>query len=840
MKHKTWYGILFVTLLAGFSTVAVAAESPPAPTAPARLVAVAPVKTAHGTVLEVRLSGSFTYTSYQPDSRSLVLDLAGVVSESVTPGELVGISWLESYRLLPFRNASGRQVLRLDLALSRECEVALSQASASTLSLSCDTANPKPGFSSSAKEETSPAVRKASHPIFRASRKSSGPVIVQRVRVNADAEKVVVEIDATGPLGYETLELKKPARLVVDLPGGVLRGRARKLAVSSPWVFQVRVAQFKAKPPVTRVVLDLNEWVPHRIEETETGLRVVLSNSPESPVESSTVNVPAQSTPKPAEDTTATKIQDNPVTSQNSSSESSSEAAQEKKPVEPIASEPVQIASLAPMVPSNLTTSAVSPVPSAAPTESASTPAPVNVPAAKAVEASETVQAPSSSGGSSSSFQVPATAASDTSKFTGDPISVNLQDVDLKDFFRLIHEISGLNIVIDPNVSGAVTLVLIDVPWDQALDIVLANNGLDHSLEGNVLRIATRNTLKRESEEKRDLAQARAEAVDPVTITRELNYAKAADVEATLTRFLSSRGLLIRDDRTNTLIIRDIPSVIPAIEDLLRQLDRKSKQVEIQARVVTARRNFLREFGTQLGFSSGTRNRKQLWGGGLGANEGFIDRTIPPLPPVVADSGGGLADGVATGGVPLATNLGAVGANSALFYNFASANFALDLVLSAAENRGIAKVISRPRIITQNNVLGFVKQGARIPVQTEINNTISTQFIDAVLELNVTPQVTGDGNVFLKIDIRNDRPDFGQAVNGVPSIVTQQATTQVLVNDGGTVVIGGVMVTDNATTIDQVPFLGSIPIIGHLFKRTSVRTSTEELLFFITPRILPD
>ena len=207
---------------------------------------------------------------------------------------------------------------------------------------------------------------------------------------------------------------------------------------------------------------------------------------------------------------------------------------------------------------------------------------------------------------------------------------------------------------------------------------------------------------------------------------------------------------------------------------------------------------------------------------------------------MVADSGGGLADGVATGGVPLATNLGAVGANSALFYNFASANFALDLVLSAAENRGIAKVISRPRIITQNNVLGFVKQGARIPVQTEINNTISTQFIDAVLELNVTPQVTGDGNVFLKIDIRNDRPDFGQAVNGVPSIVTQQATTQVLVNDGGTVVIGGVMVTDNATTIDQVPFLGSIPIIGHLFKRTSVRTSTEELLFFITPRILPD
>jgi type IV pilus assembly protein PilQ len=439
-------------------------------------------------------------------------------------------------------------------------------------------------------------------------------------------------------------------------------------------------------------------------------------------------------------------------------------------------------------------------------------------------------------GSSTTNFQVPATAASETNEFTGDPISVNLQDVDLKDFFRLIHEISGLNIVVDQSVSGTVTLVLIDVPWDQALDIVLRNNGLDHSLEGNVLRIATRATLKRESEEERDLAQARLEAVAPVTVTKQLNYARAQDVEPTLQRFLSSRGVLIRDERTNTLIIQDIPSVIPALEDLIKQLDRKSQQVEIEARVVTARRNFLREFGVQLGFSSGTRNRKQLWGGGLRGtdDEGFIDRAVP-LPPVVS---GGAID--TAGRVPLATRLGANAATSGLFYNFASANFALDLILSAAENRGIAKVLSKPRIITQNNVLGFVKQGAKIPVQTEINNTISTQFIDAVLELNVTPQITGDGNVFLSIAIKNDRPDFGNAVNGVPSIVTQEATTQVLVNDGGTVVIGGVMITDNATTIDQVPYLGSIPIIGHLFKRTSVRTSTEELLFFITPRILPD
>ncbi len=828
MKRTSWNGWISVILLALLAPLAVAGgEAPPAATAPVRLVAVTPVETPAGTALEVRLSGPFTYTSYQPDGNSLVVDLAGVVSESVAPARAPEISWVSHYRLLPFRNAAGRQVLRLDMTLSQECEVAVTQATASTLSLTCDAAAQGNPIVSSASSEP---VRKQKR-VFREA--SAGPVMVQRVRVNETRNgDLVVEISSNGQLGFETLELEHPPRLVVDLPGGILRGRARQLAVESPWVSQVRVAQFKAKPPVTRVVLDLKKKVPFRVEQTSKGLRVVLADS-------SAQAVASQEPTKTKKTVETARTAANPVAALPT--ESFEVKQDTEQPVQVF--EPVQVASLAPMVPANLLTpvlnsATASPVPVA---KAASAEASVKRSEPVAEAATDITQAPPTPvpGASSTNFQVPATAAPETNEFTGDPISVNLQDVDLKDFFRLIHEISGLNIVVDQSVSGTVTLVLIDVPWDQALDIVLKNNGLDHSLDGNVLRIATRATLKRESEEERDLAVARAEAVDPVTVTKQLNYARAQDVEATLQRFLSSRGVLIRDDRTNTLIIQDIPSVIPALEDLIKQLDRKSQQVEIVARVVTARRNFLREFGTQLGFSSGTRNRKQLWGGGLRGTDdtGFIDRAAP-LPPVVTDSGDGLID--TAGQVPLATRLGANAATSGLFYNFASANFALDLILTAAENRGIAKVISRPRIITQNNVAGFVKQGAKIPVQTEINNTISTQFIDAVLELRVTPQVTGDGNVFLNIAIKNDRPDFGNAVNGVPSIVTQEATTQVLVNDGGTVVIGGVMVTDNATTIDQVPYLGSIPIIGHLFKRTSIRTSTEELLFFITPRILPD
>ncbi len=190
-------------------------------------------------------------------------------------------------------------------------------------------------------------------------------------------------------------------------------------------------------------------------------------------------------------------------------------------------------------------------------------------------------------------------------KYTGEPISVNLKDVDLKDFFRLIHEISGLNIVLDPNVKGTLTLVLDDVPWDQALDVVLHNNGLGRELEGNILRIAALDTFRKEAEEQRARTDAQALAVSKITVTRFLSYGRAKDVMPTIKKLLSARGEVLADDRTNALIISDIPSIIPGIDRLITQLDRKTMQVEIEARVVSATRNFAQQFGTQLGFAWG-------------------------------------------------------------------------------------------------------------------------------------------------------------------------------------------------------------------------------------------
>ncbi|HEX6906745.1 MAG TPA: type IV pilus secretin PilQ, partial [Terriglobales bacterium] len=448
--------------------------------------------------------------------------------------------------------------------------------------------------------------------------------------------------------------------------------------------------------------------------------------------------------------------------------------------------------------------------------------------------------------------------------YTGEPISVNLKDVDLKDFFRLIHEISGLNIVLDPEVHGSLTIVLDDVPWDQALDIVLKNNGLDRQLEGNVLRIATIETLRKEAEARRGQIEAEALAVDKVTVTRYLSYAHSKDVVPTLKKLLSSRGDIISDDRTNAVIIQDIPSVIPAVDRLITQLDRKTQEVEIEARVVAATRSFARDIGTQLGFGwgngptavggassvgtspIGTFGLNPFYtvvGGGTGAASptqiGYVGPpaylTIPgvPLPT-------GSTRTATFASIPLFSNMPVPSPSSGIGLSNLGANYRLDFVLTMAESRGLLKILSRPRVVTQNNIQAVVRQGFRIPVvtQAQLGGPPTVTYVDAFLRLTVTPQITAENTIFLNVDVENTTPDFSRQVQGNPTLITQQATTQVLVTDGGTVVIGGVIQTQNSLNVQQVPVLGNIPVFGNLFKRTTVSTSTQELIFFITPKIM--
>jgi type IV pilus assembly protein PilQ len=550
------------------------------------------------------------------------------------------------------------------------------------------------------------------------------------------------------------------------------------------------------RPDVARVVIDLTNSAPYQIAHDGSAIVVYLESQP------ADANAPAAVT-----STTATAPQVG--ADANNSGKPASQFALPNEVTQPPA------AALA------------------APAPAAAQPGTAQQAAQQAVQqastAAATVATEQAANSTVSAGQAPG-------RYTGEPISVNLKDVDLKDFFRLIHEISGLNVVLDPNVKGTLTIVLDEVPWDQALDIVLQNNGLDKQLNGNVLRIATRETLKREAETARDLQKAQAEAVAPVTVTRVLSYAKAATMKDTLKKFLSARGDIFSDDRSNQLVIRDIPSVIPTIDNLIRQLDRKSQQVEIEARVVSASRSFSQDIGVQWGFAGTTTSGRTIFGGDPAVGTSPITTgTAIPQPPLVSSSGG------STGGsLPFNVNLGAGVPSSGFYFGHRSPNFAVDLFITAAESKGVGKLLSKPKVITQNNEKATVKQGTKIPIQTTINNTISVQYIDAVLRLEVTPQITAEGTVFMDVLVENTQIDNGiPRVQGIPALDTQSAETKVLVADGGTVVIGGIIVTQQQTQVNQVPIVGSLPVIGYLFRRTNVTIQSQELLFFLTPRIIP-
>ncbi len=612
--------------------------------------------------------------------------------------------------------------------------------------------------------------------------------LIAQVEVSRAGQQTSVRVEGNGRLSYQASRLNDPERLVFDFSGVRLALTRTSIPSDLKPVRGVRLGQFK--PDVARVVIDLERGVPYSVTAEGKSITVAFA-APRvgpvlTPVALKTPALPARKQPAtpPAET-------GQPLPPQPSATE--------------IAAMPL---------PDSLTQQRAA---LASPAPAAQNPAPAQV---------QPPQAPTPTA---------APAQQPAGKYSGEPISVNLKDVDLKDFFRLIHEISGLNVVVDPAVKGSLTLVLDDVPWDQALDIVMRNNNLDKQLEGNVLRVATKETLKKEAETRRDLAKAEAEAVDPVTATRVLSYAKANAMRDTLKRFLSARGEILADERSNTLIIRDIPAVLPTIDNLIRQLDRKGQQVEIEARVVAASRSFARDIGTQFGFGTTAAGGRTIFGGASSVGTSLFSCppatcALPPPPLVVS---GGTS-------IPLNTNLPAGAPSSGLSFIHRSPNLALDFIITAAESKGVGKLLSKPKVITQNNEKATVKQGTKIPIQTTINNTISIQYIDAVLKLEVTPQITAEGTIFMEVLVENTAIDAGiPRVQGIPALNTESAETKVLINDGGTVVVGGIIITTQRNTINQVPLFGSIPLIGNLFKRTTVNVDSQELLFFLTPRIVP-
>jgi len=591
---------------------------------------------------------------------------------------------------------------------------------------------------------------------------------------------VVLAVD--GKVTYESLVLDGPDRLVLDLQGVVSRLERYKYPVDHGGIVRVRAAQYAREPqPVTRVVIDMEQALDYSIDYH--GSNLVVSFVTGGQVSAALIEPPAETT---VPETDAAP----PVTDLVRELESRFEQTPPPAETAPIAE--TSYADAERRVEPDLIERLLQ-----TPTPELAAPAP-----------------PAGGPSMPRSFKTK-TIVTDQVIYSGKEISLNLVDADLKQVFRLFHEISGLNFVLDPSVAGHVTIVLDHVPWDQALDIILKNNGLDKQLEHNVIRIAPTTKLATEAAQRKQLKEAKELEVEPITITRTLSYAKSKDVERVIrdSGVLSRRGKVIVDERTNTLIVSDIPKKVRPLDMLISTLDAETPQVMIEARIVETSRDFVRDLGVVWGFEAIANSSK-------GTSTGL---TFPH-----------------NAAVKYGLNLPGEGGASALAFKFGNVldSFTLDVQLNALETEGRGRVLSSPKIATQNNERAEIEQGVRIPIVNTTATEIDVEFVSASLRMQVTPQITAEGTIILDILVENNSPDFVNTAGGIPSIRTQRAQTKVLINDGGTTVIGGIFTVNEGRSEVGVPWFRKLPVFGWLFKQQNVTNQNRELLIFITPKIM--
>lgn len=424
------------------------------------------------------------------------------------------------------------------------------------------------------------------------------------------------------------------------------------------------------------------------------------------------------------------------------------------------------------------------------------------------------------------------------SKYKGRPITINLKDAEIQHIFKLLTEVAKLdgeilNIVTSDDVKGRLSIQLEEVPWDQVLDVVMEVNNLGMKRIGNIIRVMPKDRLKKEQEDLLAASKIKEKVENLVLEIVPINYVEANDFVDKIKPLLSSRGSVTVDKRNNSLIINDIKDNIDEAKKLIAKLDTPPQQVVIEARVVEASSDFSKEMGIQWGFKM-AQTIGDRYRGGVGG----------PIPSNVGNMGSLDLTGTNVTPVPYMVNLpAAVGAGAGGGINFALVNLrsgaGLDIQLTAMENKGIGKILSRPKITTLNNVEANIQQGSSIPYETLSDKGTQTQFIDASLQLTVTPRITPDNSIILKVKVSNNNPNTAlRSAGGVPSIDKNEATTEILVRDGQTIVIGGIIRNKETVSKAGVPFLMDIPLIGWLFKKEAKSVENRELLIFLTPSII--
>jgi type IV pilus assembly protein PilQ len=612
--------------------------------------------------------------------------------------------------------------------------------------------------------------------------------------------------------------LANPHRVVIDLLGvdrGTTVTRKDLAQLAHPLIQKARLAQFSNEPKaVTRLVLEVVPGTQVVVGTSSEGVQLLLT--------------PGEGRVQARLDLGARPVAPVPTApAMEIAAAPTAEIHAAPASVPSAAKAPAVAKSLAPIPAMGGTFQVL-------PQLAVATALPVASPDAQVLEADKPHAGPSRAAGR--------TLGEGLTKYSGSKITIDLQNTEIRDFLRILADTGKLNLVMDPDVQGNFGFKFTDTPWDQVLDVVLKNAGLGKEIQNGVLRVAKIDKLQKEEEERKKLDETKALAGELQTITRPLSYAKVGEVQKILKDMLTKRGSAILDDRTNTLIITDLPRNISVIDDLLQTLDVQIQQVQIEARVVEANKNWQREFGvkwpqsnngTATITSTGSTSTSTPW---VGDASPFWNGMTGFSRPVSGQSGAVAWSPGKDGATSITAPAGE------LWLSFLSNRFSINAVLQAMEKDGTLKIVSSPKVVTQNNKKATILSGEKIPYPTQQGGAqggaITVAFIDANLQLDVTPQVTNEGTIIMDLKVEKAEADFTRTVNGTPTIIRKAIETQVLVRDGGTAVLGGVYITSSSTGSTGVPFLSKIPLIGFLFRNNTRQEQNVELLIFITPRVI--
>ena len=873
------------------ATATAASQPAAAPTASslaatAKITEAAVNEDADGARVVLSSNAPLLYTSYEPRPDLLIVDLrdttvaAGFHAPATPGGGLVESIKFEELDEL------GKRITRLSIAhnpnskpdvrsVGQGLAIAFNGPTAVAASEAESTPEPAPApapamaVASTPLAAPAPADNAAAVPAVSAAARGETAHALEKVSVDSTGGRVSVTLLGDGWFSPKDFVLANPPRIVLDLPGVKNEMRQRSIAVQGELVTRVRVSQFQTSPElITRVVIDLARPVAHAVVPDGEKLAVVIGEgvteaeaapapAPPVPAVAAAPETPATTEVSPSTTTLAADSHEAPSTVAEPAPVHVSEppvvaesAPAPAPPVAPapapapataeashpaqaeVAPPPVQVAaSPAPAAPAH----PAAPAPKAEPvaeTHVAPPPAPRPAPAAPAPAPARASAKPAASRGEAlfeaaaaaldsdqAAQQAPGstyrsrTISEAQSQFTGEPISLDLKDADIKDVFRTISQLTGLNIVIDPEVRGTVTVQLEDVPWDQALDLILKQNSLGYVLENNIMRIATTAKLQAEESDRARLAEARQAAEPTRTVIKKLSYAKASEIVPTLQSVMSKRGAIVVDQRTNTLIIREIPTYLPAVLQLIDNLDTATPQVVIESRIVETTKSL----GRSLGINWSVRGKADTETGNT-TNLIFPNKIL-----------GGIDVGLGNGPTVASLVLGNI-----------LNTFNLDVALTAAENQGLLKIISSPKVTSLTNTPALIQSGVQIPVQTTVNNTTTVIYVDATLKLDVTPQITAEGTILLTVNVTKREPAVALNLSlgqNVP-LTIREYRGQVLVKDGGTTVIGGIFQINDQDQNNMIPGLWKIPVLGNLFRNKTRTEKHDELLIFITPRIL--